>query len=242
MYRVKKGAAPELDALVARGFVDKISSSSSTNGGGRGGGYVIDGTRFTGLHWQLKRRYYPLEYKVVRQRTRTTRKCGSSRALGKAVERAIDRHVFEGKPLRNALAKAVVRTLREDFNQEIVAAQLPVLCTELQCVTQCDYIARNIHDGSLHVWELKTGWPVVPRSPPSMRGALSGVACTPFNQWDLQCAWTARALERDARLPLGGEGRVIHVWRHSGGGGGEVRCVARAPNARIRKLVNRCDI
>lgn len=194
---------PVLLAALKRGFVTQVRYDGKS--------YRFGSKRYRGLHSALESAFYPLNWRI-KQRHYKTKKRGSSRKQGKAVERAIDRHVFEGKPLRQRMAKAVVAKWKE-MGHRVVAAQWPVLLYRKGICTQADYITEDRATGGLWMWELKTGWPVIPRSPKAFRNLPSGVAagCTPFARWDMQRAMTHRALVRDAEIPLVAS-RIIHVW------------------------------
>lgn len=198
---------PVLLAALKRGFVTKVQYD--------GRSYRFGSIRYRGLHSSLEKAYYPLDWRI-KQRHYKTKKRGSSKHQGKAVEAAIDRCVFDGKPLRQRMARAVVKQW-ETMGHRVVAGQWPVLLYRKGICTQADYITEDRETGGLWMWELKTGWPVIPRKPKCFRSlpipADSGIVpeCTPFARWDMQRAMTHRAMVKDAEIPLVGS-RVIHVW------------------------------
>lgn len=203
MYKcvAKDQLHPRLLGSLEQGFVKTVRFDGKS--------YCHEGQRYRGIHSAIERRYYPLQWRI-KSRHYNTKKRGSSRAQGKAVERAIDRHVFEGKTLRQRMAKAVIATWRA-MNHEVQAAQWPVLLWRKNICTQVDYLTQDMETGELWMWELKTGWPVCPRSPKRFRNLPERMPCTPFTRWDMQRAMTHWALVNDANIPIAAS-RIIHVW------------------------------
>lgn len=226
---------PELKRVIKDiAFVDKVRHNGQAYsvclGGGDANSPMIKET-YQGLHTRMKKLFFPPQEWDVRRRNKWTKKQGSSLKLGKAVERAIDKAVFNNngkKPRKmHALARKVLDVWEEELGHDVQVAQLPVVITGGRCCTQGDYFTVDRETGELWLWELKTGWPVIPRKPvnflnlrlsPSSnsgkkkRKRTTGIPCTPFNKWELQRLITHMAYEKEMGMKIA-RSRVIHVWK-----------------------------
>lgn len=96
-----------------------------------------------------------------------------------------------------------------------ILSQLPVVLTKANVCTAGDYFTRCEADGTLHLWELKTGWPLplVSEKEAShwFSAPLDGVKDTPQNRWQLQVEMTRIAYEREMGMKIDAC-HVIHAW------------------------------
>lgn len=168
-----------------------------------------------GLLDKVRNRHY-LNYrrgKEQNSRKGRTNIKGSSRDLGMRVDRELVAFVAQKKnqPLRHPLTAALLRYWFS-LNHRLVAAQLPVRVQSFVCcMTQADILTMD-PNGRLWLWEVKTGAPIgfylKDKPLQGVRGAA--VPCTGLAVWQLQLAYTRRALIESAQLPIA-EARIIQV-------------------------------
>lgn len=168
-----------------------------------------------GLIAKVRARHY-LNYRSGKERKsrrgRTNIK-GSSCNLGMRVDRELVAFVAQKKnqPLRHPLTAALLRYWF-GCGHRLVAAQLPVRVKSFACcMTQADIITMD-SVGRLWLWEVKTGAPIgfFRKDAPLQNVRGEPVPCTGLAVWQLQLAYTRRALIDSAMLPIA-EARIIQV-------------------------------
>jgi len=100
-----------------------------------------------------------------------------------------------------------------------VLAQLPVVITHANLITAGDYFTVHLcpftRRETLCLWELKTGYPIEPKDPPSMTIPMPNgeeVPLTPLNRYYLQVLLTQMAYERELGLRIDGTVKVINAY------------------------------
>lgn len=145
-----------------------------------------------GLLPSLKREYYPT-YRDGTKRRRLTLSKGSSAKQGKDVHRQIAQSIT-GKAATHRLALAVLEHLAK-MGHTVQACEVPCAVSQLHCITQADLISRD-RTGALHLWEVKTGYPVGGfRTQGMLKGKLRQVPNTKMAHWQLQLRYTQLGLE-----------------------------------------------
>lgn len=215
---------PQLDAVLKRPFVSTIC----IDGNIRGFKYPLDANDMSrgfalmkGLKKQMARRFWREHPEVKRKRPKKGWKLWpSDNELGSRADREIENAIaYETVPVF-PYAVAVLDYWRERGHRPVLA-QLPVIMmnrskTSTRVCTAGDYFTLwlNPENGEeeLWLWELKTGWPHVPRKPHIMSHPLAYVDLTPFNKWHLQLLYTKLAYEKEMGMKID-QSRVIHCWK-----------------------------
>lgn len=175
-----------------------------------------------GIHKWLKARFYPHHEKKTGKRDKRTKLVGSSTQQGITVDNQLALAVEGQKPRRWS---AMTRALLDWWKQRghtLQACQVPVqLVTqswESPRMTKADVITRCEHDGTLWLWEVKTGAPIGLNTKHEFFKAapLQDVPCTERHIWFLQLHYTHQALETMAGLHIDGGARVIQVHARKG--------------------------
>ena len=174
--------------------------------------------RAGGLHARMKTRFFhktdvpPREYK----KGAMPRRKGSSKTDGSKADRDLEKAIRQGSSagLTSPYAIAIWKYWQR-IDHIPVLAQLPVYIVRANVATAGDYFTINRADGTLWLWELKTGWPK--QVPPQKCGLmdtepLSAVWCSSENRWQVQLMLTQMAYEKELGLKITGQARVIHTW------------------------------
>lgn len=190
-----------------------------------------------GLTRFLKKKFYP-HWKTPRRRhckERTHIKLASSKALGRRVDRELQRIVVAGNKEQGKRRALPYPKKLHPLTQAIVdywarqrltpvAAQLPVQIEKLGIMTQADIIVQN-EDGQLFMHEVKTGHVGLSVAKGNMKPPYAHVKCTKGAVWDLQRHFTANAL-REQGLPLEGSS-ILHAYEVMDAKTKEKRAVAK---------------
>lgn len=168
-----------------------------------------------GLLNVLEKRHYP-RYKTSRRR-RATQAKGSSKVIGKRVDKEIAEEISDSKrdsKLLHPFTSAILKHIRKDKKETLLAAQVPVRIPNEFKMTQCDLL--TFRNGKMILYEIKTGMPVslnrAKKQQPTLENISSVVPCTKANIWQLQLHYTRRALEQ-AGVAID-EAKVLHVYQH----------------------------
>lgn len=154
---------------------------------------VACGGLIKALEWQ----FYP-NYKNNRSKRKwkRTKVRGSTKEQGKIVDSGITKVVGTGKrPARLHKMSAALLDYWKVAKHTLQAAQLPVVVGQWNKMTQADLITRNEADGSLWLWEIKTGFPVGGFRHQGTMRHTKDVPCTKYNIWQLQLHYTKLALQ-----------------------------------------------
>lgn len=222
MYSVVQQPHPSLAA-----HLSSVEVKSAHFANGKYQYSMSGGTRVScgGLLQMLKGRFYS-HYRNTRRKGRKTQKKGSSKKLGSRVDDDMKLaicdalggiEVGESKPKRyktrkyHPLSMALLNHLHES-GHALQAAQVPVVIPGVFKMTQADLITQDRATGQLHLWEVKTGFPV---GGFTKQGKLTGtdVDCTKYNIWQLQLHYTRKSLEA-AGVDIANSS-VIQVYKDS---------------------------
>lgn len=173
-----------------------------------------------GLLTSLARKHYPhVKTDVVvgkqNRRKKSVNVRGSSSAQGKRVDKEIGEILNGTRSMgRNKLTNALLQHWVH-MGHTLLVSQLPVEIPGWDKMTQADLITRCDADGSLHLWEIKTGMPIgLYRKDGMLCGqAFQNVPYTKFNAWHLQLQYTRACLEKSASIPIPiAQSHVIQVY------------------------------
>jgi hypothetical protein len=160
----------------------------------------------------------------------------SSEVEGTRADRALANSIRTGEPPPPAhhkgtspYAAAVWKYWRDNHHRPVLA-QLPVIIVHARTATAGDYFTVHrcpfTQRETLCLWELKTGYPKVPKRPKAMtipmppplpgQQEAETVPLTPLNRYYMQVLLTQMAYERELGLRIDGTVRVIHVFRERG--------------------------
>ena len=215
---------PELDAQLAKPFLATIYIDTAHGfrfplGPGAGADAIMEG-----LHKRMLNRYFRgVRLPEMRMSDSSSFRLPSSKLDGARADRVLEECIRTGKappgPGQRGCsdyATAVWQWWR-DHGHVPVLAQLPVILGRFNVATAGDYFTIHrcpiTQKCTLWLWELKTGWPVVPKKPGIMAPPLAAVWLTPENRWQLQVLLTRLAYERELGIHIDGGARVIHVWK-----------------------------
>jgi len=168
---------------------------------------------YCGLHYALRRTYYP-NYKYSRRKKSTAKK-GSTKEIGQRVDSEIMHYVrcskFAKKGKPHWMSKKLIKYWTQTLKHTLQVAQLPVRVKDLNCMTQADVITRD-QKGQLHMWEVKTGFPP---GGSVQKGYLEGFPFpknTLYNHWELQRHYTWKGMV-DAGIEIAYENtHVINIY------------------------------
>jgi hypothetical protein len=167
-----------------------------------------------GLVNALKYRYYP-HYKDNRSKRKwkSTKIKGSSASKGKKVDSEIAlacQGPIKGK--QNPMAARLLQYFQKELGHVLQAGQVPVeLPGGWMKMTQADLLTLDPKTGKLHLWEIKTGFPVgfhVKQG--KFMGIEGNVDCKKLHIWHLQLHFTKLAL-RAAGVEVE-EANVIQIY------------------------------
>ncbi len=220
---------PQLDAVLSRPFPATICIDGTTNGFK----FPLDpsdtskGFRFLA---GLKKRLWFRFWKEHPVKKRKIPKAGwirwpSCRKDGNDADTALDEAIRTGvapKPRNDGCRYALsVWNHWREMGHTPVLSQLPVVFmnkgkTSTRLCTAGDYFTtwRNPYSQAteLWLWELKTGWPMVPKKPHIMSPPLAYVDLLPWNRWHLQLMYTRLAYLKEMGIVVN-QSRVIHSWK-----------------------------
>jgi len=94
-------------------------------------------TSLPGIHFTLKRRFYP-NYKYPTTLGRKRQKKGSSKKIGIATMKALMKYVATKKIPDQWRAKELIKYWEKTLEHIIQAVELPVYVAQLKCVTQAN--------------------------------------------------------------------------------------------------------
>ena len=154
-----------------------------------------------GLHKRMKTKFFNGVEMPRREFKKGTkpRRIGSSKGDGskadKELELAIGAGQFKARDNDGPYSYAVWKHW-ESIGHVPIAAQLPVVLPGANLCTAGDYFTICTEDGTLHLWELKTGWPVDCKKVRIFEAPLDLVWDLPRNRWQLQVELTRLAYEK----------------------------------------------
>lgn len=210
---------PELERVLARPFVSTVFF----NPGSKSFGFPVPDREHPhilgGLHARMKSKLFQkIELPKVTKIVGKPRRLPSSKGDGSRADRELERAIAAGAfPPQGGKEGAYARAVWNHWvslGHTPVLSQLPVVMTRANLCTAGDYFTVCDEDGSLHLWELKTGWPVSdPKQPPGkMSAPLETVDNTAVNRWQVQVELTRMAYEREMGMKIDGA-HVIHAWQ-----------------------------
>lgn len=211
---------PELERVIARPFISTVFFNPQTESFGFPVPDREDGEPHIlgGLHARMKSKFFKkIELPKVTKIVGKPRRLPSSKGEGSRADKSLERAIKEGAFPDNAspYGRAVWDHWTE-MGHVPVMAQLPVVMTRANLCTAGDYFTVSTEDGSLHLWELKTGWPLpaaaAPGQPGTMSAPLSLVENTAVNRWQVQVELTRMAYEREMGMKIDAA-HVIHAWQ-----------------------------
>jgi hypothetical protein len=172
-----------------------------------------------GLVNTLKYRYYP-HYKDNRSKRKwkSTKIKGSSSTNGKNVDSQIalacQGGKLKGKP--NAMAVRLLQYFQKELGHVLQAGQVPVeIPGGWLKMTQADLLTLDPKTGKLHLWEIKTGFPVGFHVKQGVFKNIEGnVDCKKLHIWHLQLHFTKLALQA-AGVEVE-EANVIQIYEEKG--------------------------
>jgi hypothetical protein len=187
---------PEIERVIAKPFLATIYLDHEF-GGFR---YPVPNNlpaRTEGLHHRMLRRFFRgVELPKRRIPKKDAKRLPSSELDGKRADAALEQCIRTGQPPPgpgrvgcSAYATAVWNYWKEN-NHRPILAQLPVVIPHANVTTCGDYFTVHTNPitkrETLHLWELKTGWPHNPKNPDPMMPPLAYVWLTPRNRWQVQ--------------------------------------------------------
>lgn len=167
-----------------------------------------------GLVKTLEYRFYPKYKDSKRRRAKGTRVRGSNKKQGKLIDSQLLQYVQVGKkPKRCSNMTTALLDYWHNKGHTLEASQLPVELSQWNKMTQAD-IVTSTKNGELHLWEVKTGFPVggyrEQKEQPFFSAPLHRVPCTKYNIWQLQLHYTKQGLIEQG-LPIA-HAHVIQVY------------------------------
>lgn len=218
---------PEIDRVLAKPFLATVYIDPVT----RCFRFPVEGRDphiLGGLHVRMVQRYFRKKKMPLRQFSTgslTMRKLPSTKQDGTRADRVLEKAIASGKPptaegIRGHSPYATaVWNYWKAHNHVPILSQLPVILVAANIATAGDYFTLHTDPETgkvtLWLWELKTGWPIVPtkKTREIMDAPLEHVWLTPWNRWQLQVLLTKLAYERELGMIIDGGARVIHTWR-----------------------------
>lgn len=168
-----------------------------------------------GLTRFLKRSFYP-NYKDNRSKRqwKKTKVKGSSKRQGKVVHAQVARSIEKKVQKPHAMTSKILHFFKEK-GHVLQAAEVPVELHGLNKLTQADLITRD-QTGNLWLWELKTGMPTGFFRKQGELLRFKNIEATKLNCWQLQLAYTRKALELSG-VKIS-QARILHIYEHKNDG------------------------
>lgn len=187
---------PEIDKQLAKPFLSSVYIDP-LHGFRFPCGEGVQDAIMEGLHKRMRNRYFRgHKLPAIRRVTEGMLRLPSSKADGSRADDVLEECIRTGqappppgKRGCSEYATAVWNWWREHHHRPVLA-QLPVILPKFNVATAGDYF--TIHTcpytkrETLWLWELKTGWPVIPREPDIMSPPLAAIWLTPENRYHLQ--------------------------------------------------------
>jgi hypothetical protein len=216
LWSVKPGELhPELARVTAIPFLAGIAIDDKTEGHY----FTLNGKKeiHDGLHKRMHRRFFRKYKKKHRKITKKTRRFPSTKKDGAEAGGNVEAFM-RGDGVLDDMNPYAIEAINWWIanGHQLQASEIPVVLPHARIITRGDFFTvkhnTETNKDELWLWELKTGYPHVPRHPIRMASPLITVHCTPWNIYQLQLLFTRMAYERELEMKID-HSRVIHVWK-----------------------------